>query len=176
MLTWFNPGPGTGYVFAICSGTVGALVMGAFGEGVVDVDRPPRTDTVTFSLMISGYLLSYLGITRLIVMPLSSRFGSTLAIPVASLAILMVLAGIMPTVLSVLFTGSPPYNYGPLEAIDWAWTLVEAFETRYSPVLALLILLTGIVITILNLMLLFGVFRYRRISVPQRVLEDLTES
>lgn len=176
LLTWFNPGPGTGYVFAISSGTVGALVMGGFGAGVVDVNRAPRTDPVTFSLIIAGYLLSYLGITRLIVMPLSRRFGSSLAIPVATLAILMVLAGFTPTVLSVVFTGSTPYNYTPLEAIDWAWTLVEAFDTRYSPVLALLIMFTGMVITVLNLMLLFGVFRYRRISVPERVLEDLVES
>jgi hypothetical protein len=176
LLTWFNPGPGTGYVFAICSGTVGALVMGAFGEGVVNVNRPPRTDTVTFSLIVIGYLLSYLGITRLIVMPLSHRFGSSLTIPAATLAILMVLAGITPTVLSVVFTGSPPFNYMPLEAIDWAWTLVEAFETSYSSVLAIMILLTGIVITLMNLMLLFGVFRYRRISVPERVLEDASSS
>jgi len=110
------------------------------------------------------------------VMPLSHRFGSSLAIPSATLAILMVLAGITPTILSVVFTGSPPFNYTPLEAIDWAWTLVEAFDTRYSPILAILILITGVVITIMNLMLLFGVFRYRRISVPERVLEDAETS
>ncbi len=176
LLTWFNPGPGTGYVFAICSGTVGALAMGAFGAGVVNVNRAPRTDTVTFSLIIVGYLLAYLGIIRLIVMPLSHRFGNSLAVPSATLVILMVLAGITPTILSVVFTGSPPFSYTPLEAIDWAWTLVEAFDTRYSPILAILILITGIVITIMNLMLLFGVFRYRRISVPERVLEDAATS
>ncbi len=172
LLTWFNPGPGTGYVFAICSGTVGALAMGAFGEGVVTVNRAPRTDTLTFSLIMIGYLLSYLGIIRLIVMPLSHRFGSSLAIPMATLAIVMLLAGITPTVLIVVFTGSPAYNYTPLEAIDWAWTLFEAFDTGYSPMLAIMIVITGIVITTMNLLLLFGVFRYRRISVPERVLED----
>lgn len=172
LLTWFNPGPGTGYVFAICTGSVGAIVLGAFGEGVVSVNRPPRTDTVTFSIIVTGYLLGYLGITRLIVMPLCHRFGRSLAVPLASLAILMVLAGVTPTILTVVFTGSPPYNYTPLEAIDWAWTLVEAFDTRYSPILAILILLFGMVVTVVNLTLLFGVFRYRRISVPERVLED----
>ena len=102
-------------------------------------------------------------------MPLSHRFGRSLSIPIGTAGVVMGLAGILPTILSVLLTGSPPFTYTPLEAMDWAWTLVEAFETRYSPVLAMMILLTGIVITMINLVLCFHEFRYRRISVPERV-------
>ena len=171
LLTWFNPGPGTGYVFAICSGTVAAATMGVFGLSV-DTDRAPRTDSVTFALIVIGYLLSYLGITRLIAMPLTHRFGRMLSLPIGTMVILMGLALILPTILSVVFTGSPPYTYTPLEVIDWGWTLIEAFERPYSPYLAMLSLVVGIVITLVNLALLLGVFGYRRISVPERVLED----
>ena len=63
-------------------------------------------------------------------------------------------------------------NYTPLEAINWGWTLIEAFDSGYSPYLAMMILLVGLVITGINLALLLGEFRYRRISVPKRVTED----
>jgi hypothetical protein len=36
----------------------------------------------------------------------------------------------------------------------------------------MLILLTGSVITIINLALMLGEFRYRRITVPERVVQD----
>ena len=171
LLTWFNPGPGTGYVFAISSGTVAAVTMGAFGL-IVDVGRGPRTDAATFSTIIVGYLLCYLGITRLIAMPLCRRYGRQLSLPVGAALGVMLIASILPTILTVMATGSTPMTYRPIEAIDWAWTLVHAFETGYSPYLAMLILITGVVITVLNLALLLGEFRYRRISVPKRVLED----
>jgi hypothetical protein len=93
------------------------------------------------------------------------------------MVVLMLIASVLPIILSVIFTGSPPMSYTPLEAIDWAWTLVEAFDKGYSPYLAGLILITGAIVTFFNLALLIGEFRYRRISVPKRVLEDeLAES
>jgi hypothetical protein len=175
LLTWFNPGPGTGYAFAISSGTVAAVTMGAFGL-LVDSDRAPQTDPATFSIIMMGYLLTYLGITRLIVLPLSRRFGRMLSIPVGTMVVVMVIASVLPIIITVIFTGSPPMTYTPLEAIDWAWTLVEAFDNGYSPYLAMLILITGVIITFFNLALLIGEFRYRRIAVPKRVLEDQMES
>ncbi len=173
LLTWFNPGPGTGFVFAISSGCVGAFVMGAFGV-LVD-GRDPRTDSFTFSCIIIGYLTGYLGTIRLIVMPLSNRLGRTLVLPIAVLAVVMGGAAFTPLILTVLVTGSPPYDYTPLEALDWAWTLVEAFDNRFDITLALAIAFLGLTIATVNLGWLFREFRYRRVSVPQRVLADQRE-
>ncbi len=170
MLTWFNPGPGTGFVFAISSGAVGAVVMGVFGQLVGG--RAARTDSFTFALIIAGYLMAYLGVTRLIVMPLGRRLGQSLVLPLGTMAAVMGIAAITPLVLSVLTTGAPPYQYQNIEAIDWAWTLVEAFDQGYDPALALAIFLCGLVILLINLTLLLREFRYRRITVPQRVLVD----
>jgi hypothetical protein len=50
--------------------------------------------------------------------------------------------------------------------------LVEAFDSRYDPYLAFLIFVAGISITLINLTMLFRVFSYRRISVPERVQQD----
>ncbi len=170
LLTWFNPGPGTGYVFAITSGGVATLTVGAFAA-LVDADSA-RTDPLTFAILIIGYLMAYLGIVRLIAMPLCNRFGRMLSIPIGTMLGVMGLAAVLPIILSVVFTGSPPYTYTPMEAIDWAWTMVEAFESSYSGTLALLVFITGTVITFVNLTMMFAEFRYRRISIPERVVED----
>ncbi len=170
LLTWFNPGPGTGFVFAISSGTVAASVMGVFG--VLIGGRDGRTDPITFAIMIVGYLMAYLGITRLIAMPLGKRFGNSLVIPIATMLSVMGLAAVTPMIWSVLTTGSPPDSYTNLESMDWAWTLVEAFEHGYDTPLAILILFGGAIITLINLALLLREFSYRRIAVPQRVLAD----
>lgn len=171
MLTWFNPGPSTGYVFAISSGTVAITTMGIFAI-IITSGGAPTTPTPTFAMIVCGYLLVYLGIVRLIVLPITRRVGSSFALPVTILLVVMGSAAVMPTILSVVITGSPPLTYTPLEAINWAWTLADAFQTRYNPFLALTVLVVGLVVTLMNLALLFRVFHYRRISVPERVLQD----
>ncbi|MCG8652604.1 MAG: hypothetical protein MI861_22380 [Pirellulales bacterium] len=170
MLTWFNPGPGTGFVFAVSSGTVAAAMMGVFGAFAGG--RDARTDSVTFAFIIIGYLMAYLGTTRLIVMLLTAKLRNSLILVISTLIAVMGVAAFTPMILSVLFTGSTPYSYTSVEAIDWAWTLVEAFEQRYDSTLALLIFLVGVVIVLINLLLLLTEFRYRKVAVPQRVLDD----
>lgn len=170
VLTWFNPGPGTGYVFAISTGCVAAMVMGAFG--ILNNLDDPRTDTMTFSVVIMGYLLGYLGVVRLIVLLINRRFGPNLIIPLSTLAAVMGLAAFSPLILTVIFTGNAPNNYTSLEAIDWAWTMVECFENQYDPVLALVIFVFGVAVTLINLGLLFREFTYQRVSIPKRVLAE----
>ncbi|MFK8114162.1 MAG: ABC transporter permease [Rubripirellula sp.] len=174
LLTWFNPGPATGYVFSVCTGTVAIAGLGLFGQ-LTQVDRRPLTPCLTFAMIAIGYLMSYLGLTRLISMPILRRLGSSLAVSVVTMLVVMLLAAITPIILTVMATGSAPFNYTQLEAINWGWTLIEAFENRYDPVLAFKILLVGVCITLVNLVLLFRVFRYRKISVPERVLQDKAE-
>jgi hypothetical protein len=105
-------------------------------------------------------------------MPLGRRFGQSLILPLATMATVMGIAAVTPLVLSVLTTGSPPYSYQNLEAIDWVWTLFEAFEQGYAPSLAAAVFFFGLMVLFINLTLLFREFRYRRITVPDRVLAD----
>ncbi len=173
LLTWFNPGPATGYVFAITTGCAGIFAFGSFG---MDFQRSPRTPTLTFSLMASGYLLAYLGLTRLIAMPIIRRLGRNLAIPTSTLAGVMFLAMITPMVIIVVTTGMPASSYTEIEAINWSWTLIEAFDNGYDWPLAILIFGCGGIITLVNLFFVLRVFQYRRISVPDRVKQELNEA
>jgi hypothetical protein len=171
MLTWFNPGPGTGFVYCIATGSTAVIVLATFGF-LAPSDRMARTDPGTFAMITVGYLMGYLGIVRLISMPMCRRFGRAFTIPVAILVSIMILALVLPSVVTVAMTGAPANSYTPLEAINWGWTLIEAFDGRYSPALAFLILACGAGIALVNLVFLFREFDYRRIAVPSRVLDD----
>ena len=170
MLTWFNPGPGTGFMFAISNGLVGIGILGMLGglAGMASYSTFP----LTFAAMSGGYLLGFLGLTRLLTLPLLSRFGRSLACPLVTLAALLVLAVLIPSVVTVVLTGSLASQYQLSEAFNWFWTLLAAFDNNLSPQIAVLILTVGLVILCINLGLLFREFRYRRIAVPARILAE----
>ncbi|MDG2222330.1 MAG: hypothetical protein P8L85_13185 [Rubripirellula sp.] len=166
LMTWLNPGPGTGFVYAVATGTAGIGVLALFGLLVANAD------TLTFGMIMIGYLAGYLGIVRLIAMPLCRRFGRSVWLPVGALATVLIFSLMLPTVITVVSTGAPGNVYTPIEAMNWAWTIAKGFDRRLPPTVAFSILATGGLIATLNLALLFREFDYRRIAVPQRVLDD----
>jgi hypothetical protein len=172
LLTWFNPGPATGYVFAVTTGCVGIAVLGVFGA--IEASPQPTTNPLVFSCLVAGYLLVYLGITRAIVLLILRRTGPVMAVPLGTLAAVLFIAAITPLILIVVTTGSTPNSYTKLEVIDWVWSLDEAFSynSAIDAPLASLVLLVGFLITVVNLAFLLSVFQYRRVSVPQRVIQD----
>ena len=165
-LTWFNPGPGTGFVYAVASGIAGVSVLGIFSF-VADL-------TVTYTaLIVIGYLAGFLGIIRLIAMPLCRRFGGMFSITIGTLVTVMLLAPMAPSTITVLMTGGVSNSYSTIHTLNWAWTLAEvADRQRYQIFDASLVLCVGAIIGIFNLALLFREFDYRRIAVPDRVLQD----
>ena len=58
--------------------------------------------------------------------------------------------------------------------MDWAWSLVEAFDGRFAPTLALLMVIVGGLITMVYLAILFREFQYHRVAAPVRVTQDQT--
>ncbi len=176
MLLWFCPGPGTGFMFATTSGIAGMFSLGfvslAFSDGS-NVVSP-----VLFAVLMTGYLLMYLGATRLIVLPLARRFGISFVLPCSVMLGLLMLGIMFPSILMVVTTGSPSTNYGSQEFTNWIWTLDEAFSYQPNPVLSagFLAFTTGLVFFVLNLFLLIREFSYRRVSVPQRVIQVEAEN
>lgn len=169
-LTWFNPGPGTGFVYAVASGITGAAVLGLFSYST---QITPHSTPILMTLIITGYLAGFLGIVRLIAMPLCRRFGRKLSITLGTLLAVMSLALVAPSTIAVIMTGSLSNNYGPIHTLNWVWTLVEVVDRRTFQVSnAYLILSTGAIIGIVNLALLFREFDYRKIEVPDRVQQD----
>ncbi len=72
LLTWFNPGPGIGYVFAV-SNVVALAILTIFaiwyGEARVGTNvggMPTAKTQVAGVLLLLGYLITYLGVGNLL--------------------------------------------------------------------------------------------------------------
>ncbi|OYV77981.1 MAG: hypothetical protein B7Z73_19905, partial [Planctomycetia bacterium 21-64-5] len=75
-LTWFNPGPATGYMFIVANLLAATAVGGAFlwgdylfrggGAGVRGISVP-RSVVMAFGLLELCYIVFYLGLARLVI-------------------------------------------------------------------------------------------------------------
>ncbi len=174
LLTWFNPGPATGYVFAVATGVVGLLGMGVFGVVVsVDGGRAPRTNPLIFSGVASGYLMLFMSITRMIAEPIMKRTGRIIPVALGSLFGVLILALFTPSIFKVLTTGTMGYGYQTIDVINWGYTLGEMIDGSFDPALGFLIMAAGAVAMLINLAMLFRVFEYRKVTVPERVMQDM---
>ena len=170
-LTPLSPGPSSGFLFAIATGGTAIVGLGIFGS--VLANGKVTTEPSIFMFVMLGYLLSYLGIVRIVTLPMTRR--SPLPLPAALLALVFVLlvAAFLPSVLMVASTGELPSNYTDLEIIDWAWTLTQCFSSGGLPVhLAPIPMMTGMLVLFINLVFMQDLYAYRKLVVPQRVLED----
>ncbi len=170
-LTAFVPGPSSGYLFAVCTGSVAILAIGLFGTLL----QPQSVTTVpiTYSFIMVSYLMCFLGLTRLVTLPLLSRGGVSLAVTLGVLVVLVVLASVTPSVFWVVFTGRLPSSYSDLEVIDPVWTSVRAFEDGLPFYVAIVPVIVGLGVTAVNLGLMRDLYKYRKVAVPSRVTEDL---
>ncbi|TWU44076.1 hypothetical protein Q31b_16110 [Novipirellula aureliae] len=173
MLLWLCPGPGTGFMFAILSAIAGIATLSSvvivFGK-IAGSSNPVMTSGI-----VVGYLMMYLGATRLIVLPLSRRIGNSFLLPVSVMVILLVLGVVTPSIFMAITTGAPSSQYGAQEFTNWMWTLSESSGSRFAfgvEMSAFLIAVIGGGLFVLNLFLLVREFSYRRVSVPARVAAD----
>ena len=170
-LSAFMPGPSSGYLFAVCSGSVAIVGFGCFGTLVGT--KHSGTEPILFSLVMIGYLMTYLGLVRLLTLPLAIHRMLPLLVAFLMLAALLVLSGVAPSAISVVIEGDLPAVYSELEILDPFWTIVKAFEHNGLPIhLTVLPLASGIAITFINLFCMKDLYKYRKIAVPDRVLVD----
>ncbi|MEM9587831.1 MAG: hypothetical protein AAGA03_11180, partial [Planctomycetota bacterium] len=170
-MTWFNPGSGTGFLFCVASGNVGMFGM-AFAYTVCTERSSNDTQPLVMATIMSGYLMGYLGLTRLLTIPISRRVGRSFPLPLAIAVLVLAVLALAPSAVKVATTGRPADYYNVTEAVNWAWTTVEAFDAPFDVGIASLIFLVGSLVFLLNLFFLFREFGYRRVAVPRRVLED----
>jgi hypothetical protein len=176
LFTWFNPGPGTGYVLAV-SGGIGALALVTllvpFSRG-----RPGADIVLAFAALSTSYLVIYLGIGLLILRGLR-RLGQWAALlPVLIHALVVMLGCGLPLVLEMSFSaGSGSYSY--LQMPNFFWTLVEFADGTTLPVEAPVVLtlvpLAALVVFAINLPGIVREVQFVRVAKPSRVVEEDTE-
>lgn len=170
-LLWMNPGPGTGYMFVTTSCFVGVAALGALAVWPVR-DSSSGTHPLLTGIVMFGYLLMYLGATRLIVLLLHRRLDRSFVLPIATLSALLVSGVAAPTIVLTVLTGSPSQSYGFQEFTNWAWTISELHIWKSTMQVAVLTSITGGLLFMINLFLLFREFTYRHQPTPIAVLRD----
>jgi hypothetical protein len=182
-LTWFNPGPGSGYVFAVANlGSALLLVLVAIGFGRVLVGPQPTTwvststrymeMAVSFSLLSFGYVAFYLGLGRLLITLLRRLAPLGMPISLFIQALLLLIFCVTPLLIDEI-AGRHHFDYSLLHVFNPPLTM-EAIDRQTVDVnLAILIVLgSGLVMFLTNLRSIVAEVRQVRTEAPQRVIEE----
>jgi ABC-type transport system involved in multi-copper enzyme maturation permease subunit len=184
VLTWFFPGSGTGYVFAVCNYGVimiAAMIMAIVADWANLAGAPSRReDPVLLSFMLFCFLVGYLGVGRLIILAVRTRYPLGLFPSLLVHVVLAALGAVVPTVFQLMLHRVFGSDYGPIQAVNWAWTMNAIMENDFwqgggifgfsanviiAPTLALIVFIAN---------LLFAVKEVEQVRAasPQRVLDD----
>lgn len=178
--TWLNPGPSSGYLFAVANLTAIAILCLA-AEAVSDgssIGNSTRFAFVYFLVIGWSYVVAYLGLGRLVVALLRKMAEVTMFASVL-LHLLLVLAGSgIPTSVQwmSLDLQNKPYSY--LQVTNPVWTLpylLEYSPAPEEPVLVLVVPAAAICLLLLNLPGMVREIDRVRTALPARVVEDEAE-
>jgi len=179
-LTWFNPGPGTGYVFAL-AGLLGTLAIAIIGIVLGDLfptghnqffhpDRP-----FWFAAMGLCYAAFFLGLGVLVLRAARRRM------PVG-----IVTAVLLQAVLVMTFSGIPALihwmsdyrdqSYSLAQIASPIWTLIhilsDGMPAAEEPLLITLVPLAALAVLVANVPGIVKELRFVRIAAPERVAEE----
>lgn len=173
-LTWFNPGPGTGYMFVVAN-----LATVAIGGLLLLAASPPsgggwaKGHVAAFLIIGMAYIVAFLGVGKLL-MDLLRRI---VMVPMVASLLLngFLLAAGCGIPLTIHMMSRLRYGgYTLLHITNPLWTLEQILEGPTVHVAELIILIPGaaVLIFLCNLPSVTGEIRRVRVTAPQRVLED----
>lgn len=178
--TWFNPGSGTGYTFAVANlltfaiATVAAAItaeLGGFTAGT------GKLDFVLYLTLAVAYVVTYLGIGRLAVLLLRQLGRVTMFLAFLINLFLVVTGVAVPLFFQAWLEGYSRMTYSIVQVTNWVWTLEEAGDGNllsFSSV-PLIVYCSAGVIFLLNLLLAIFEVEHVRLATPERVLRDERE-
>ncbi len=174
-LTWFNPGPATGYLYAIGGALTAAILAMAALPYAATATWPRIADAIPlFCALGFCYLVSYLGVGLLILRVLRRFFPITVLASVLLHAIMIFFGCALPMILSELMPGWSGYNL--LQIANFAWTLAEIVDqgSNFAYAGSLMVILPSVAAAVfaLNVPGVIRELQYVRVAAPARVLEE----
>jgi hypothetical protein len=177
-LTWFNPGSGTGYVFAVIN-LAAVVLLAIVASLVADLvgfrGAPDQPEFFFFSVLTCAYVAAYLGVGRLLVLVIRRYLYFGLLLPFLVHILLALFGAALPTFVQAWWLGFSDFDdYTALQVINWFWTLLEAGDgdIMATPAVPILVLLSAAVIFLVNLVAAAREVEEVRQETPERVRQD----
>jgi hypothetical protein len=180
--SWFNPGSGTGYLFAMANiGVAVVFILAMLGLSTVlgmrQFGMPPfpaggGDDLLLTCVMVWAYLAAYLGIGRLILALFRQFIYVSLPLAFVVYCALHVVGNIVPY---MLYASVDRYqsSYSTILAPSWMFTVYTALDGKLNGDLAIaLVSITGAAVFLANFILAAPEVGYEKMAVPDRVMKD----
>ena len=181
LFTWFQPGSGTGYVFAVANLAAWALTLCAASTvteswGAQTFYADATRSLIVFCLLGFSYSIAYLGAGRLVIAALR-RWTIVSMLGAFLIHFLLVLAGSgIPYVIQMTTAEMRNLNYSYLQVTNPIWTLAYLIDDRNLPAetIPLLLAIPGVALCVFiaNLPSIVREIHQSRLALPQRVMED----
>jgi hypothetical protein len=179
-LTWFNPGPGTGYLFAVCNVAAVALLAlaGIWYDqrtgGPTTVGVPAASLQLAAVLLLIGYLTIFLGVGNLL-LRLLRKFTRVNLSAAVLVNVLLVMAGWgIPAIIDPYDIVNSTYNLRHVTDPIWSCTAplnLHAYGPQ-SDELLIIILPTAAAVFLFNLVYIVPEIQQGRTAPPSRVTEE----
>jgi hypothetical protein len=178
-LTWFNPGPGTGYMFALSSMLAASLmavgmILTQFWLELWPASRPwPYEGTAAVALLATCYVTAYLG-TGLLLIRFLRRFSYCPVFAALAIQVLLLLLGVgIPLIVQGLTPQWRNDGYSLLHMTNPFWSCRHALSFPIeAPVLLSVVSVAALIVFLLNLPAIAREVRHVRIDQPRRVADE----
>ena len=178
LFTWFNPGSGTGYIFAVSNLlTVSLLVVLAnvVGQSMAFDGAHTLGIFEPLAAAILLYVCIYVGLGRLILLLFRRIAPVGILFSFVCVAALAVLGVALPITFDSLLHGFEQLSYSVLQTPNWAWTLISIAQGRGTlpaPEVFVVLLAGAGVVLLLNLISAAREVEQVRAETPDRVQQD----
>ncbi len=183
-LTLFNPGPGTGYLFALGNLTAGVIIA-LVAKEIIEIYQPSSSvmpiwggpgmtgpgRAYQFSILTVAYLAFYLGL-GIIVLRWCRRLTTTGTLTGVLIHALLMLVGIGGPLIVDSMLGWPFGGYNLLHVSNPIWTLMQSSTRRLDNFTAAIVVVAGAAMLLINARQIIAEVRNVRIARPVRVSEE----
>jgi hypothetical protein len=181
-LTWFNPGPGNGYMLVVSS------LLGAFVFGLVallaneifgfanSTSGPDFLVAVYFMVLTVSYVTLFLGVGRLLLNAIQHFYRLPLVGSVAVHLILVAIATGVPLVIQLMSRILRHADYTLLQITNPFWSLAEVVDRSRLPgvahVLIIVVPTAALLVLSLNWRMILADVGHLRAAKPARLVEE----
>jgi hypothetical protein len=178
--TWFNPGSGTGYTFAVANLVATLIVtvtVGMIAEFEGFAGARGNFNWLWFVTLAVAYVILYLGMGRIVVLLLRQVGRVTMLLTFLVNLFLGVIGVAVPLFFQAWLEGYARMSYSVVQATNWIWTLEEAADGNFIAfsIVPFIVGSSAAVVFLLNLLFASYEVEQVRLATPGRVLEDELE-